>query len=376
MNSQKTQLSSLRVRAVTACFHSHPHFLAWLLAVSILAPIKLPALIFYSTGDPSFNTTEPSGKLAGSGWQYVGEWGSTVGTAISPHLFITAKHVGGTVGQSFFFQNRSYKTVALFTSPDHDLAVWEICGSLPTYAPLYRTNDEISKSLVVFGRGSPRGAAVTITNHLGPHIIGWEWGPLDGRLRWGENKVLNFVDGGARLGSLLAAAFDASTGVNEATLGGEDSGSPVFIQSNGTWRLAAISYGASGHYSTTLNGIGFSAAIFDQRGLYVGEPGTWTQVEDGPVARPGGFFSTRIFPHLDWVTSIIATTPDRDPILQKADTPEGPYTDDPDSVLDSVSAKITLPIPAKARFYRLRGCQSFQLTGASLVNAQLEITYK
>src|ERR1700682_3060031 len=33
-------------------------------------------VILLSTGDPNYNTTEPSGALTGSGWQYEGSFGS------------------------------------------------------------------------------------------------------------------------------------------------------------------------------------------------------------------------------------------------------------------------------------------------------------
>src|SRR5438552_3750751 len=41
------------------------------------------AVILLSTDDPNYNTTEPTGRLAGSGWQYEGFWGSFLGTPIA-----------------------------------------------------------------------------------------------------------------------------------------------------------------------------------------------------------------------------------------------------------------------------------------------------
>jgi len=62
------------------------------------------SVIFYSTGDPSYNTNAPEGALTNSGWQYQGTWSSFDGTVISSNAFITAKHVGGSVGEPFTFQ--------------------------------------------------------------------------------------------------------------------------------------------------------------------------------------------------------------------------------------------------------------------------------
>ena len=51
-----------------------------LCAVVLLAPAR--AVIFFSTSDPLFNTTAPTGGLAGSGWQWTGFWGGVTGTTI------------------------------------------------------------------------------------------------------------------------------------------------------------------------------------------------------------------------------------------------------------------------------------------------------
>ena len=71
-----------------------------LLAVTALLTASLTparAVIFESTGNPLFNTTAPTGDLAGSGWDLQGSWlGDFLGTPIAPQFFITAKHLGGT----------------------------------------------------------------------------------------------------------------------------------------------------------------------------------------------------------------------------------------------------------------------------------------
>src|SRR5436309_1682040 len=78
-------------------------------------------VIFDSTGDPTFNTTAPSGSLTGSGWQYQGLWGGFLGTPVAPQYFVTAKHVGGTIGQDLVLNGISYTTVAVSNDPNSDL---------------------------------------------------------------------------------------------------------------------------------------------------------------------------------------------------------------------------------------------------------------
>src|SRR5436190_17779127 len=63
------------------------------------------AVILYGSGDPGANTSAPTGVLAGSGWQYEGQFGLFLGTVI-----VTAKHIGGSVGQTFTFNGTDYTT--------------------------------------------------------------------------------------------------------------------------------------------------------------------------------------------------------------------------------------------------------------------------
>ncbi len=78
------------------------------------------AVILLGSGDPAYNTTPPTGALAGSGWQYQGTWGGFLGTPIAPQYFIAAHHVGGAVGQTFTFQGLAYTTTAFWDDPNSD----------------------------------------------------------------------------------------------------------------------------------------------------------------------------------------------------------------------------------------------------------------
>src|SRR5213592_3616881 len=201
-------------------------FLALLLNI-----ISARAIIFYSTGDTNYNTTAPSGTLTDSGWQYEGTWGGYLGTAIAQKYFITAHHVGGSVGQTFDFRGLRYTTVGVTNDPASDLSLWRICGTFPEYAQIYTNTNEVGQSFVVIGRGTQRGAPVTTTDALGTvKTNGWQWQLelYDGVVRWGENVVTGIVDGdslfGSGLGELLQATFDANGGSNECHLSFGDSG--------------------------------------------------------------------------------------------------------------------------------------------------------
>lgn len=270
----------------------------------ILTPLE--AVIFYSTADLNHNTTAPTGELAGSGWQWVGTWNGFQGTPIGPRHFLTARHVGGAVGESFNFQGVSYTTVASFDDTLSDLRIWEVSGTFPTWAPLYRSSNETGQPLVVFGRGLTRGAEVrdVSTNTL----RGWHWGAGDGNLRWGQNSVASVVAGGSYWGSLLYAKFDATGGSNEAHLATGDSSGPVFINDGTGWKLAGIAAAVDAYFNTTNSGSGFNAAIFDQRGLYFGSTGNWTLVS-GAKPVPSGFYSSRVSARTAWIDAIVPPVP-------------------------------------------------------------------
>jgi hypothetical protein len=271
----------------------HSVWLSWVLPAH--------ALIFFSTGDPGYNTNAPSGALTNSGWQYQGEWSTFCGTVIASNAFITAKHVGGSVGDPFTFQSVQYTTTASYDSPDSDLRIWRVAGQFAVFAPVYTKRTENGKNLVVFGRGTQRGTEIRVNNRL----KGWEWGPGDGVQRWGQNKVSGIFQGGAEIGEVLRASFNAGAR-NEVTLSAGDSGGGVFIKDGKIWKLAAINYAVEGPYNTTNSGAGFNAAIFDLRGLYVSDGGAgWHLFSGRPIT--GNFYATRISSHVNWITNVLAT---------------------------------------------------------------------
>ena len=56
------------------------------------------------------NKSAPTGTLAGSGWQWQGNWGAFTGTPIAKNYFIAASHIGGSVGQTLTLNGKSYTT--------------------------------------------------------------------------------------------------------------------------------------------------------------------------------------------------------------------------------------------------------------------------
>src|SRR6185437_10207415 len=265
----------------------------------------MPALslgvVFQATGDPTFNTTAPTGNLAGSGWQYEIPWvGATSATAIAPHYFLSAQHLGGSVGTVI---NTQYGQMTVTSIQDFgdDLRLIGVNGTFASYAPLYdSTSDgsEAGKTMVVIGNGGPRGSEVHAGNTPSGTLLGWNFSsPWDGVRRWGENKVSGF----ANTNTLLAFAFDPtgsanSVGTNEASLVGGDSGGGDFINVNGQWKLAGVNFGTD-TYSFTAGGTAFGAALFNTNGLYNANGQLVT------TNTPSNSYSSRVSPY---TSSIIA----------------------------------------------------------------------
>ncbi len=269
--------------------------------LSQLAPAM--AVILYGSGDPTANTTAPTGPFANSGWQFEGQFDGFLGTVIAPNYFITAKHIGGSVGDTFSFNGTNYTTTAVFPDPSSDLQIWRVSGTFPIQAPLYSGSPgtEANLFLMVFGRGTQRGNSVFV----GPvsHQGGWLWGTSDAVQRWGTNIVGSIVND-PTYGELLRVPFNNNAGPNEGHLSVGDSGGAVFVfnMTSKAWELAGINLAVDGPFSTSSNGANaFDAAMFDTTGLFVdGGSGTWVAAPN-----PSAFYSTEIAAHKGFIESVI-----------------------------------------------------------------------
>jgi len=348
-----------------------------LLGGCCLANCPARAILFYSTADPAYNTQAPTGALAGSGWQYVGNCYGWACTAIAPDLIITAQHVGIPVGAQFVMGGISYPTIDRYLDTNSDLAIYKVCGTLPQYAPIYGSSDEVGRRLVVIGNGTQRGAPVTVTGGVYPGMKGWLWGSNDRVTRWGENTVAGIYDEGGSAGQLLQVSFDANAGPNEGTLSTGDSGGPVFIQTTTGWALAGINYAVNSPFNTTNSGAGFNAAIFDARGLYILNGTSWDFIS-GPSPIPAAFYASRISGHLAWINEVIASEGNNppEPILEAAATVKGPYTQLTGATVDSGTQTIRAPIGSALQFFRLNSCHALLIKTFVVQGGFVQLSYE
>ena len=259
----------------------------------------LDAVILYRTGDANANTTAPDTQFPHDGWDYEGYWGGFLGTAIAPHFFISAAHIGQAGGTTFTLQNVNYTVLRGFYDPQSDLVIWQLAQTLSTFASLNSSQAEVGQDTVDIGRGTERGASYSLNNQM----LGWLWGNGDGLKRWGQNTFSNAFQYQTNW-DLLYATFDQSGLTEECTLSSGDSGGAAFINDGGTWKLAGINYAVDGDFSENADGsLPFTGALFDTQGLYTRQGPQWVLITNHV---PTGFYPTRISTKLAWIASVVA----------------------------------------------------------------------
>ncbi len=257
------------------------------------------AIILVETGDVTRNTTTPGDN---SGWQYEGSFGGFLGVPIAPFFFITAAHIGGSSGDVFTFHGDPYTTIASQGISGTDLRIWEVnhLKPFPTYAPLCTgtANIDLGANATIIGRGTQRGAAITIPEVSGV-LKGWEWGTSDSVQRWGRNVIVGVSSLPPAYGELIYCDFDRPGVQDECALSVGDSGGGLFVLENGLWRLAGISYLVDGGFRIPPAGPPLTAPVFDLGGFeYESSPGVWTLIPDTPTDVPSSFYCTRVSAYL------------------------------------------------------------------------------
>lgn len=360
-----------------------PFLLHGLCLLLFLTTISLSAVIFANTGDPEHNTTPPSNPAEAKAWHLQGNWKTCQGTPIAPQWFVTAKHIGGFVGEAFTFRGKSYTAVARVLDPETDLALWGVAEVFPEFAEMYQRKDEIGKRLIVFGRGEQRGEPVL----LGSEVRGWRQGQGGGFMRWGENiidQIAEVEDTQPRkLGELVGATFDRNGLPSEVGLAPCDSGGGMFLRQGNVWKLAAVNFGSGGQFKRAEEDEPFFANMLDVGGFFVQNSEDNQQeeffefFEDQEEDIPTKIWGTRLSYRFDWIRETIDAFPN--PVetihLETSETIDGPYSEISDWRLTHSPLAIKVSKPTTAQFYRIRASVSTNLLPPKLITDGLLIPF-
>lgn len=181
---------------------------------------------------------------------FIGAWNGSSCVAVGPHHFLSAKHVGGVVGQNVVMKGVPYRVVEILLHTLYDVQLLRVAEDLPGYHH-FADNPGYGDPCLLGGFG------VTTTGPLANNA-GWNW---DGTRRetWGANMI----EGD---GSMLAIRFDApSSGIavpHEATFAVNDSGAGLFtIGADGSLELAGIAVSVMGFGSSQYNYAAFALNV-------------------------------------------------------------------------------------------------------------------
>ena len=241
-----------------------------LLASAAFLAAARPAQGIIEFPDPGRDVLNFPAQSPADGYQYEGEFGKFMGTAIAPEYFITAKHLGVTQVGSTFTLSDGTKYVTDSVQTDGDVAIWHVTTKFTRYAPIdTQPGSDVGQDFVAYGRGYTRGAAITVATGPDMGLKGWQWGSYDGSVSRGTGTI----DGTTSVsgyGQEITWTFNP----NSSQLSNADSGGGLFIKRNGQYVLAGINdlVDAGPYSSTGPEGPFVAGSIFNQSGLYLHNP--------------------------------------------------------------------------------------------------------
>lgn len=210
-----------------------------LCGLGLLTPAQTTALIVQ--GEPM---TAPAGN--GVGW-----WRGATAVAIGPRHILSARHLGGTVGEGFILDGVPYASVKITNHPTADLALIELNADIPVWHDI-AVRAKKGDSVFIGGLGRVAG-----TSSSG----GIQWSSTRDE-RWGRNKLAS-VKGGR-----FTIKFDKGRKgvVNEAIFAHGDSGAGVFIEVQGELQLVGIATNVQGNEFAAYGSMGSGVDVTSLRG--------------------------------------------------------------------------------------------------------------
>lgn len=227
------------------------------LALALLLASPLPAAAFTGGGSSSDPIWAGVGGFSGGG--------CCTGALISPTLVLTAAHVVGQSPMTFSFKYQGVDYAipvaagGVHVHPDRgqgsggvlntairpfydDLAIVELAYAVPDGVPYYALHPheldaQAHPTLTLVGRG---GATRAIAENRLDVLLPADTEP--GQPAGVQPEIFAYdYDGGGKDYYAFVAGISSGTAELEGTVGGGDSGSPVFVNDAGTWKLVGVS---------------------------------------------------------------------------------------------------------------------------------------
>ena len=185
--------------------------------------------------------TTPGSDWEGMNWDYVGSIGSGSVVAVGNRHVLTNRHFNPQVGQTVVMEGVNYTVQEVVDAPAYsgntpDLRMLKLDAPLPGYYDLYTGIFNMpNKNLIIVGTGYSGTIDIPSDSYT--------WSSGTGRQkRWGTNEYtsLTWVPVGSFNSFCLQMNFDVGDSQYEAGLASGDSGSGIFFNDGGTWKLAAV----------------------------------------------------------------------------------------------------------------------------------------
>lgn len=168
-----------------------------------------------------------------NGW--VGRYCESSCVAVGRFWFVTARHIGGNVGQGIVMRGHQYIVVEIIPHPLYDVQLLRVAEELPGWHGM-ASNVAFGDPCILGGWGATAGGELPNSggyNWNGPHVE-----------TWGANVIESE-------GALLAIRFDNPSSANavprEAIYAINDSGAGLFVHGpDGSLQLAGIAISVSG----------------------------------------------------------------------------------------------------------------------------------
>ncbi len=222
----------------------------WMLSAAcaaVIAAMALPAraiIVYDDTGGSPAGVQNTSAAPDGVG-SFVGNYNGGGGVLVAPDVVLTTLHLGPAAGGTFVYQGQSYNVDFAEQIGNTQIALMHL--STPTSsagAQLYSSDPGVAQSAILVGYGGPAGTAFD-GNSATQHGFNWTGGTAN--QTWGTTTTDATVYADGNNATYLGYAFKPVDG--SSIYSGGDSGGGMFVDDNGTWKLAGVAWSVDGYFT-------------------------------------------------------------------------------------------------------------------------------